>query len=142
MFERILYQNIDLHGMIYSTGLVNELLFHWQQHSAYRLMQMIKMLQADKSVLICTVNFNCQVFVTLLFNYFLLSLNALCPKAIRTTMYHNNLLFCARTSMVGQHPDVSSLSLEELSVSLSYPEVSLDLLKQSLFSVGSVSENN
>ena len=35
MFERILYQNIDLHGMIYLTGLVNELVFHsGKQHSA------------------------------------------------------------------------------------------------------------
>lgn len=49
MFERILYQNIDLHGMIYLTGLVNELVFHWQTtfSKRYRLMQIIKMLQAD-----------------------------------------------------------------------------------------------
>ena len=54
MFERILYQNIDLHGMIYLTGLVNELVFHWQTtfSKRYRLMQFIKLLQADKSVLI------------------------------------------------------------------------------------------
>ena len=54
MFERILYQNIDLHGMIYLTGLVNELVFHWQTtfSKRYRLMQIIKLLQADKSVLI------------------------------------------------------------------------------------------
>ena len=52
MFERILYQNIDLHGMIYLTGLVNELVFHWQTtfSKRYRLMQIIKMLQANKSV--------------------------------------------------------------------------------------------
>ena len=78
MFERILYQNIDLHGMIYLTGLVNELVFHLQTtfSKRYRLIQNLKMLQADKS---------------------LLSLNASCPKAICTTMDHNNLLFCART---------------------------------------------
>ena len=54
MFERILYQNIDLHGMIYLTGLVNELVFQWQTtfSKRYRLMQSIKLLQADKSVLI------------------------------------------------------------------------------------------
>ena len=54
MFERILYQNIDLHGMIYLTGIVNELVFHWQTtfSKRYRLMQIIKMLQANKSVLI------------------------------------------------------------------------------------------
>ena len=57
MVERILYQNIDLHGMIYLTGLVNELVFHWQTtfSKRYRLMQIIKMLQADKSVLICVL---------------------------------------------------------------------------------------
>ena len=54
MFERILYQNINLHGMIYLTSLVNELLFHWQTtfSKRYRLMQIIKMLPADKFVLI------------------------------------------------------------------------------------------
>ena len=54
MFVRILYQNIDLHGMIYLTGLVNELVFHWQTTFSKRdrLMQIIKLLQADKSVLI------------------------------------------------------------------------------------------
>ena len=54
MFERILYQNIDLHGMIYLTGLVNELVFHWQTtfSKLYRLMQIIELLQADKSALI------------------------------------------------------------------------------------------
>ena len=54
MFERVLYQNIDLHGMIYLTGLVNELVFHWQTifSKRFRRMQIIKMLQADKSVLI------------------------------------------------------------------------------------------
>ena len=54
MFERILYQNIDLQGMIYLTGLVNELVFQWQTtfSKRYRLMQIITMLQADKSVLI------------------------------------------------------------------------------------------
>ena len=53
MFVRILYQNIDLHGMIYLTGLVNELVFHWQTtfSKRNRLMQIIKLLQADKSVL-------------------------------------------------------------------------------------------
>ena len=46
MFERILYQNIDLHGMIYLTGLVNELGFQWQTtfSKRYRLMQIIKLL--------------------------------------------------------------------------------------------------
>ena len=54
MFERILYQNIDLHGMIYLTGLVNELVFQWQTtfSKRYRLMQIINFLQANKSVLI------------------------------------------------------------------------------------------
>ena len=54
MFEKILYQNIDLHGMIYLTGLVNELVFQWQTtfSKRYRLMQIIKLLHADKSVLI------------------------------------------------------------------------------------------
>ena len=54
MFERILYQNIDLHGMIYLADLVNELVFHWQTtfSKRYRLIQIMKMLQADKSVLI------------------------------------------------------------------------------------------
>ena len=95
MFERILYQNIDLHGMIYLTGLVNELVFHWQTifSKHYRLMQIITMLQADKSVLI----FVLLTLIAKFLSQFLLSLNAVCPKAIHTTMDHNNLLFCART---------------------------------------------
>ena len=54
MFERILYQNIDLHGMIYLTGLVNELVFHWQTtfSKRYRLIEIIELLQGDKSILI------------------------------------------------------------------------------------------